>query len=135
MIFYKSFHNFQTTQAIISKLDHRFLCLSTLCTVIYKQIDSAVKKIWNKECGDVIKTHWGNFVNFSYKLKQDVFTNISAAAVSPKCKMVGTTLGTKNKAKTILNNYRNYSHIMLAFPVQLANGMKILISLVLFCSI
>ena len=28
-------------------------CLSILCVVIYKQIDSAVKKIWNKECGDV----------------------------------------------------------------------------------
>ena len=49
------------------------LCLSTLCAVIYKQMDSAVKKIWNKECGDVKKTRWGNFVNFSFKQKQDDF--------------------------------------------------------------
>ena len=44
----------------------------------------------------------GNFVNFSYKQKQDVFTNVSTATVSPKCKMVGTTLDTTKQAQNHL---------------------------------
>ena len=44
--------------------------------------------------------HWVNFVNFSYKQKQHIFTNnvISNATVSPKCKMIDTTLGTAKQA-------------------------------------
>ena len=50
-----------------------YLCLSILRAVIYKQIDSAVKKIWNKKCGYVKKMRWGNFVNFPFTQKQDDF--------------------------------------------------------------
>ena len=42
--------------------------------------------------------HWGNFMNFSYNQKQDVFASISSATISPKCKMVGTTTGTTKQA-------------------------------------
>ena len=34
-----------------------------MCTVMYKQFDSAIK---NEGCGDS-KTHLDNFVNFTYK--------------------------------------------------------------------
>ena len=47
--------------------------MSYLYNVIYKQIDSVVKKIQNDKCGCGKKVHWDNFVNSFYKQKQNAF--------------------------------------------------------------
>ena len=76
----------------------------------------------------------GNFVNFSYKQKQDVFANISTTTVLPKCKMVCTTSGTTKEApKPSRRSTETNAHVVHAFLVQLrANGTKIFTSFVLF---
>ena len=73
-------------------------------------------------------------MNFSYKQKQDVFANISTAAVLPKCKMVCTTSGTTKQApKPSRISTQINAHVVHAFPLRLrAKGTKIFTSFVLF---
>ena len=70
------------------------------------------------------KTRWGNFVNFSYKQKQDVFRQYKCCYCINKVKMVCTTSGTTKQAPNpSRTSTETNAHVVHAFLVQLrANG-------------
>ena len=86
--------------------------------------------MWNEECGDVQKMRWGNFVNFSYKQKQDVFRQYKYCYCITK---VQNDCYNKTNLKTIsiaeMNVNVEHAFTVLKRIFQLANSTQIFILL------